>query len=930
MDILGAHEHTSLWQRTLGPRSEDPHDLQRARLRSAYEALRRNAAQLVAQINKDLPQATIHDVRHLDALWTTADLIAGPDYEFTPIEAFVFGGAVLLHDAGHALASMAGGLAELKQKPEWRDAAVAILDAADYGSITQAAIDQPPASLFDSILFAALRAVHGRNAESLASIEITNDKTGARFPILEDNELRVHYGPLIGQIAASHNWDIEDLPTQLQSRVGAISGLPSDWIIDPIKIACLLRCADAAQIDQRRAPDFLFALLKLRGLSQSHWLAQNKLTQPIRDPDDSRALIYSSTTSYDENETEAWWVAFDLVTIINKELSSCGTLLRDTHRAEFLANHVRDAEVPARLAKHIIPEGWVPVHVQVQVSDASRVAEMLGGKNLYGEAPFVPIRELIQNAADAVRARRYYETNNPAFLGKITVRIRSAKEETGAENHWLDVEDNGIGMSERILSGPLTDFGISLWRDKLVEGEFPGLRGSNFKPTGRFGIGFYSVFMIADKVSVASKRFDHGLGEGKTLLFSQGLGRRPILLNRLPETFSAELQTVVSLKLKDDVAENFLKAEISLQPFIGVEDDPTTFEKLIRQICLSLDCDVFVEKTSDPTVKVHSSRWFEEDGEEWLTELFAPQKLLNRKHRARIRETAQRLSLIFDGERVVGRAAISDQILDATDPRELAKRTFDKKLRDEIFIGGHTTHGGLSAAQPQFINGSNAFWGVIDGRPLNVARYSGPLLLQWDLTDTFQYPEQRESWLNQQIDLFSRVGAGEDQSSAFRENLARFGRIVTGYFRFRKISRGVQYHNMDDIEEVSLESLGENVERVRICLPSINVKREEFQTLTYFNKQEFRALTALMNAPDFEDLYFPISGGRSQTKVPKDLSDHATFSGILANLVLCLKQKGFLVDVSKEAPPNFHDRTVANIIKRQISAIIVISGKRIV
>jgi hypothetical protein len=247
----------------------------------------------------------------------------------------------------------------------------------------------------------------------LGFLEIENRTTGARWHILEDSALRIHYGALIGQIAASHNWDVEDLFSRFQNRVGAIADLPATWTIDPIKVACLLRCSDAAQIDQERAPDFLFALLKLRGLSKAHWLAQNKLAQPIIDPEDDRALLYSSTSSYTEAEADAWWIAHDLIAIINRELSACNALLRDTKRSEFRATRIRDADSSLRLAKHITTQGWSPIEANIQISDAVGVAGMLGGSVLYGpDAQFVPIRELIQNAVDSVTARRYFERNS--------------------------------------------------------------------------------------------------------------------------------------------------------------------------------------------------------------------------------------------------------------------------------------------------------------------------------------------------------------------------------------------------------------------------------------------------------------------------------------------------------------------------------------
>ena len=110
-----------------------------------------------------------------------------------------------------------------------------------------------------------------------------------------------------------------------------------------------------------------------------------------------------------------------------------------------------------------------------------------------------------------------------ADWGLITVGLLSE-----GNNCWLVVEDNGIGMSEQVLTGPLLDFGTSFWRSPLAIEEFPGLMASGMHASGKFGIGFFSVFMLGPVVRVYSRRCDRGQETGRLLEFREGTSARPI------------------------------------------------------------------------------------------------------------------------------------------------------------------------------------------------------------------------------------------------------------------------------------------------------------------------------------------------------------------------------------------------------------------
>ena len=99
---MATFEDSPLWKRTLAVhKGSDQFRTERERIRSALLSFRERAAMLAQEISRDLPDYTVHDITHIDALWFLADLIGGERYELTPTEAFVLGGAFLVHDLGN-------------------------------------------------------------------------------------------------------------------------------------------------------------------------------------------------------------------------------------------------------------------------------------------------------------------------------------------------------------------------------------------------------------------------------------------------------------------------------------------------------------------------------------------------------------------------------------------------------------------------------------------------------------------------------------------------------------------------------------------------------------------------------------------------------------------------------------------------------------
>jgi molecular chaperone HtpG len=113
------------------------------------------------------------------------------------------------------------------------------------------------------------------------------------------------------------------------------------------------------------------------------------------------------------------------------------------------------------------------------------------------------LRELISNAADACERLRYEAIANPGLLGddptpRITLTI-------DADKRSLTVEDNGIGMSHDELVqalGTIAHSGTKAFMDRIEAAQ----GGDKATLIGQFGVGFYSAFMVADRVDVISRR----------------------------------------------------------------------------------------------------------------------------------------------------------------------------------------------------------------------------------------------------------------------------------------------------------------------------------------------------------------------------------------------------------------------------------------
>jgi hypothetical protein len=157
-----------------------------------------------------------------------------------------------LHDLGMALASYPAGAAELEGDPKWRDAAAQLFRRQHGRAPGPAEMPALDPETRRAATEQVLRLRHAEQAERLATIDYRHTGRDAVYHLIEDEDLRHTYGPLIGRIAYSHWWPAEELPARFDSTIGAYPGSPTDWTIDPLKLA-LVRSSGAVFVVTRSA-----------------------------------------------------------------------------------------------------------------------------------------------------------------------------------------------------------------------------------------------------------------------------------------------------------------------------------------------------------------------------------------------------------------------------------------------------------------------------------------------------------------------------------------------------------------------------------------------------------------------------------------------------------------------------------------------------
>ncbi|MBR2357188.1 MAG: molecular chaperone HtpG [Lentisphaeria bacterium] len=219
--------------------------------------------------------------------------------------------------------------------------------------------------------------------------------------------------------------------------------------------------------------------------------------------------------------------------------------------------------------------------------------------------PDIFLRELVANAADAIDKARFAALTDDKLARDWQIRLAIDK-----ERRTLSITDNGVGMTADEVKeniGTIAKSGTKAFLENLKNAQAAGTP----ELIGQFGVGFYAAFMVADNVTIESKRA--GMDAPAVRWSSDGTEEYTI-----EECDRAETGTTVTLHIKGDkdiYLENWKISEIIhkysdfieypiILPFVKTNEDKTTS---IEDRTLNSQKAIWLRPASEVTEEEHNT-----------------------------------------------------------------------------------------------------------------------------------------------------------------------------------------------------------------------------------------------------------------------------------------------------------------------------------
>ena len=395
-----------------------------------------------------------------------------------------------------------------------------------------------------------IRRHHARLAHEIALSGYPGHQPNVLVPPAELSK----YSDLAGLVARSHNMHLRDTFGHLEKYYGPKTCLKTH----PVFLMVLLRIADYLEICADRVNTTALQIQRLRSPisqeEQSSHLSVDEVRWPHDQDEEAIFVIAKPATARMflklqsllrglQIEFDTSWAVLGEVFSRDRELRCFGIRLRRVRS---------NLDSPADFLRREKPD-YFPIQAAFDTTGADLLKLLI--KPLYGDRPEIGVRELLQNALDAVHELRQWARNHgepdmekiPLPQQEADVLISIDNDEAGEA--WLTVRDKGIGMTTEVIRDYFLKAGASYrastaWRQSFEDEN----GGSKVLRSGRFGIGALAAFLLGDRIEVATRHISAPAEFG--ISFSASVNDGIVQFQRVP---LVDVGTTVRIKLPNQV-----------------------------------------------------------------------------------------------------------------------------------------------------------------------------------------------------------------------------------------------------------------------------------------------------------------------------------------------------------------------------------------
>lgn len=514
--------------------------------------IKREVAQILGLIGRDgiFDQYTLHDITHLDEMLKILDWLIPEDTKkiMTPADWLLTVLSIYFHDLGMVVTKSEFNNRNNSSFPQFKKDLLTGNSGEDYkDKIERMTGDESEKFLYQEFV----RHKHAERIKWWLNGSAPSHLGIAEEVITSLNNLLSNIDPIfkrdLGIICESHHLD--DLYDTGKYRLSQPYGNSNSETANLQYAAVLLRSADLLHITRDRTPSTAFYIINPTDpISQIEWAKQMAVRNVRPQVGINRDSLPDQDAPRDTVEVFAHFSKEDGFFGLTSYLTYAESEIKKNYN--WVENSSKLSACPYLYPWRFIDQSNIETEGFLQKTfnftfDQAKILDLLTGHTLYNDTRVV-LREIVQNAIDAVRVQCKINNQDPYDCGKVHI-------DWDSNERLLTVQDNGTGMTQHLIENHLLKAGSSRYQDSNFKKQVP-----DFSPISRFGIGILSAFMIADYVEIITVHPEEEFARHLTLRSVHGKYLIRLLNKHTDESIKSLLPhgTIIKIKVRPSAKVN--------------------------------------------------------------------------------------------------------------------------------------------------------------------------------------------------------------------------------------------------------------------------------------------------------------------------------------------------------------------------------------